>query len=50
MTSTDHAAVVDTHAAVLFFVGDRAYKFKEPVDLGFLDFRRRSDPGDDLSP
>lgn len=43
MTSTDHAAVVETHTAVLFFVGDRAYKLKKPVDLGFLDFRRRSD-------
>jgi aminoglycoside phosphotransferase family enzyme/predicted kinase len=43
MTSTDHAAVVETHAAVLFFIGDRAYKLKKPVDLGFLDFRRRSD-------
>ena len=22
----------------MFFVGDRAYKLKKPVDLGFLDF------------
>jgi aminoglycoside phosphotransferase family enzyme/predicted kinase len=28
---------------VLFFVGDRVYKLKKPVDLGFLDFRRRAD-------
>jgi aminoglycoside phosphotransferase family enzyme/predicted kinase len=32
------AAVAETHSAVLFFVGDRAYKLKKPVDLGFLDF------------
>ena len=32
------AAVVETHTAVLFFVGDRVYKLKKPVDLGFLDF------------
>ncbi|MER6631502.1 AAA family ATPase [Streptomyces sp. NPDC000987] len=28
----------ETHTAVLFFVGDRAYKVKKPVDLEFLDF------------
>ncbi|MFE1292777.1 AAA family ATPase [Streptomyces sp. NPDC058751] len=28
----------ETHIAVLFFVGDRAYKLKKPVDLGFLDY------------
>lgn len=43
MNPTPAAAVVETHAAVLFFVGDRAYKLKKPVDLGFLDFRRRAD-------
>ena len=42
MTVSGHAAVIETHAAVLFFVGDRAYKLKKPVDLGFLDFRERS--------
>lgn len=31
-------AHAETHSAVLFFVGDRAYKVKKPVDLGFLDF------------
>jgi len=36
------AAVAETHSAVVFFVGDRAYKLKKPVDLGFLDFRERS--------
>ncbi|MEV0412905.1 AAA family ATPase [Streptomyces sp. NPDC050448] len=28
----------ETHTAVVFFVGDRAYKVKKPLDLGFLDF------------
>jgi aminoglycoside phosphotransferase family enzyme/predicted kinase len=32
------AAVHETHTAVLFFVGDRAYKVKKPVDLTFLDY------------
>ncbi len=32
------AAVAETHSATVFFVGDRAYKLKKPVDLGFLDF------------
>lgn len=35
------AAVAETHGAVVFFVGDRAYKVKKPVDLGFLDFSTR---------
>ncbi|MEU2156068.1 AAA family ATPase [Streptomyces sp. NPDC019396] len=28
----------ETHTAVVFFVGDRAYKVKKPVDLTFLDY------------
>jgi uncharacterized protein len=36
------AAVAETHSAVVFFVGDRAYKLKKPLDLGFLDFRDRA--------
>jgi aminoglycoside phosphotransferase family enzyme/predicted kinase len=36
------AAVAETHSAVVFFVGDRAFKLKKPVDLGFLDFRELS--------
>ncbi len=32
------AAVCETHVAVVFFAGDRAYKLKKPVDVGFLDF------------
>ena len=29
----------ETHSAVVILAGDLAYKFKKPVDLGFLDFR-----------
>ena len=32
------AQVAETHAAVVFFAGDRACKLKKPVNLGFLDF------------
>ncbi|HEX6567917.1 MAG TPA: AAA family ATPase [Acidimicrobiales bacterium] len=39
MTLPAGAEVAETHSAVVFFVGDRAYKLKKPVDLGFLDFR-----------
>ncbi|MEU8617828.1 AAA family ATPase [Streptomyces sp. NPDC048623] len=28
----------ETHTAVVFFVGDRAYKLKKPVDLTFVDY------------
>ncbi|MBX3286047.1 MAG: gluconate kinase, partial [Actinobacteria bacterium] len=35
------AAVAETHTAVLFFVGDRAYKLKKALDLGFLDHTTR---------
>src|SRR5512139_27960 len=35
------AAVSETHIGVVFLVGDRAYKLKKPVDLGFLDFSTR---------
>jgi uncharacterized protein len=34
-------AVSETHSGVVFFVGDRAYKLKKRVDLGFLDFTTR---------
>src|SRR5207253_972433 len=30
--------VVQTHISVVFLVGDRAYKLKKPVSLGFLDY------------
>lgn len=32
------AGVAETHSAVVFFAGDRAWKLKKPVHLGFLDF------------
>jgi aminoglycoside phosphotransferase family enzyme/predicted kinase len=34
----DAAAAVETHCATVFFSGDRAYKVKKPLDLGFADF------------
>jgi aminoglycoside phosphotransferase family enzyme/predicted kinase len=35
------AEVAETHAGVVFFAGDRAFKLKKPVNLGFLDFSTR---------
>ena len=35
--------VAETHISVVFFVGERAYKLKKPVDLGFVDFTSRAD-------
>jgi aminoglycoside phosphotransferase family enzyme len=34
-------AIAETHSGLVFFVGDRAYKLKKAVDLGFLDFTSR---------
>ena len=31
----------ETHISTLWFVGDRAFKLLKPVDVGFLDHRRR---------
>jgi aminoglycoside phosphotransferase family enzyme/predicted kinase len=39
--AADNAAVSETHIGVVFFTGDRAYKIKKPVSLGFLDFGTR---------
>nr|MDQ2876375.1 AAA family ATPase [Actinomycetota bacterium] len=36
-----YAGVAETHSAVVYFAGDRAYKLKKPVNLGFLDFSTR---------
>ncbi|MQA17009.1 MAG: AAA family ATPase [Pseudonocardiaceae bacterium] len=36
-----YAATAETHSGVVVFLGDRAYKLKKPVDLGFLDFSSR---------
>jgi aminoglycoside phosphotransferase family enzyme/predicted kinase len=33
-----YADVAETHSACVFFVGDRAYKLKKQVNLGFVDF------------
>ena len=35
---SEPAALTETHTAVVVFMGDRAWKLKKPVDLGFLDF------------
>ncbi|MEV0895435.1 AAA family ATPase [Actinoplanes sp. NPDC049802] len=43
MTVLNQAEMLQTHSAVLVFFGDRAYKLKKPVDLGFVDYRRRAD-------
>lgn len=32
-----YAAVVETHTSVVLFLGDRAYKWKKPVRLPFID-------------
>ncbi|MGC2374219.1 MAG: hypothetical protein WA484_10130, partial [Solirubrobacteraceae bacterium] len=39
-------AVHETHASWVFVAGDRAYKVKKPLALGFLDYstlKRRRD-------
>jgi aminoglycoside phosphotransferase family enzyme len=38
-------ATRETHTAVVMLIGDRAYKMKKPVSLGFLDFTTRGSPG-----
>lgn len=35
--------VIETHISVVLLAGAFAYKFKKPVDFGFLDFRRLDD-------
>lgn len=45
--------IVETHAAMVFLAGDRAYKLKKEVNLGYLDFstseRRRAALGRELT-
>lgn len=41
MTGDLQVAASETHVGVVFLVGDRAYKMKKPVDMGFLDFSTR---------
>ena len=36
--TTPWVELAETHSAVVFFVGDRAYKLKKPVRFDFLDF------------
>lgn len=36
----ERVEVLQTHISLLFFAGERVYKVKKPVDLGFLDFTR----------
>jgi uncharacterized protein len=38
MDSEPYAGVAETPSAAVYFAGDRAYKLKKPVNLGFLDF------------
>jgi len=35
------AAIAETHVSVLISIGDRVYKLKKPVSLGFVDFSDR---------
>ena len=37
------AQVVETNCAVVLMLGERVYKIKKPVNLGFLDFRSRAE-------
>ncbi len=32
------AAVAETHSGIVVFLGDRAFKLKKPLDLGFVDY------------
>lgn len=34
----DHVELVETHISWVLLAGDRVYKLKKPLDLGFLDF------------
>jgi hypothetical protein len=36
--SVGEVGFLETHISLLFFAGERVYKVKKPVDLGFLDF------------
>jgi len=42
MMHDEAAAVAETHISVLLAIGDRVYKLKKPVALGFLDFSDRT--------
>lgn len=34
----DRVDVIQTHISIVFLAGDRVYKLKKPLDLGFLDY------------
>jgi aminoglycoside phosphotransferase family enzyme/predicted kinase len=34
----EYFRVIETHISIILLTGDYAYKFKKPVDFGFLDF------------
>ena len=36
--SVDRVEIVETHISWVLLAGDHAYKFKKPVDFGFVDF------------
>jgi uncharacterized protein len=36
--STPALEIIETHISIVLLTGDYAYKFKKPVDLGFVDF------------
>jgi aminoglycoside phosphotransferase family enzyme/predicted kinase len=38
-----YAELHETHTGVVMLIGDRAYKVKKPVDLGFCDFRSEAE-------
>ena len=42
VVSEPFAGHSETHSAVVFFAGERAWKLKKPVNLGFLDFTTRA--------
>ena len=35
---TDNVQMIQTHASWLFITDNHVYKFKKPINLGFLDF------------
>ena len=37
---TGPVSVIETHISAVLLTGERAYKLKKPVNLGFLDFTR----------
>ena len=41
--SDGYVSANETHVGAVIVLGDRAYKLKKPVDLGFVDFRERED-------